>query len=525
MTCEKIEIPEPSDAGRRLLEEAARCWTAWASFREERQRNKRYTYGRQWDDTVTVDGETMTEKDYIVRQGHIPLKNNLIRRLVRNVLGAWRDSRLTPKVTATAPEGEPLAGELDAMLRATARANALTDVMARSLEEFLISGFVVHRKWLGVREGQPGCWTDYVSPDMFFMDTATRDFRGWDLCLAGEIHDLPFHRLAAGLCADGDDCRRLAEIYRVESGGGASLSGMADRQFGVSDGCDSFLRPSREGLCRVFEIWRRESLPRYRCHDTLTGELFRIEAADHDRLVAKVNDLRRDEAERRGLSRADARLVEASWMLDDVWRFYHVSPDGRILRQGESPYSHRRHPYVFKAYPFIDGEIHSFVADVIDQQRYTNRLITLYDWVMRSSAKGVLLFPESCLPDGWELRDVADEWSRFNGVIMIRAGEGEPLPRQVSANAVNIGITELLDIQMKLLEDISGVNGALQGKIENGRVSGTLYDSQTRNAMTSLRDLLETFRAFEREGAEADVANLLRFHNMESGTLTFDIEY
>ena len=45
---------------------------------------------------------------------------------------------------------------------------------------------------------------------------------------------------------------------------------------------------------------------------------------------------------------------------------------------------------MFKAYPFIDGEIHSFVADVIDQQRYTNRLITLNDWVIRASAKGVL---------------------------------------------------------------------------------------------------------------------------------------
>ena len=29
----------------------------------------------------------------------------------------------------------------------------------------------------------------------------------------------------------------------------------------------------------------------------------------------------------------------------------------------------------------------------------------------------------------------------------------------MSGNAANIGITELLDIQLKMLEDVSGVNG------------------------------------------------------------------
>ena len=113
-----------------------------------------------------------------------------------------------------------------------------------------------------------------------------------------------------------------------------------------------------------------------------------------------------------------------------------------------------------KAYPFFDGEIHSFVNDMIDQQRYANRLITLYDWVMRASAKGVLLLPEGSV-EPENLREVADQWSRFNGVIVYKPKAGVPDPRQVSGNAANIGITELLDIQLKMLEDVSGVNGAL----------------------------------------------------------------
>ena len=80
------------------------------------------------------------------------------------------------------------------------------------------------------------------------------------------------------------------------------------------------------------------------------------------------------------------------------WHYHFITPDGQVIREGASPYSHGGHPYVFKAYPFIDGEIHSFVSDIIDQQKVTNRLISMYDWILRASAKGVLLFPEESLP-------------------------------------------------------------------------------------------------------------------------------
>lgn len=149
--------------------------------------------------------------------------------------------------------------------------------------------------------------------------------------------------------------------------------------------------------------------------------------------------------------------------------------------------------------------------DVIDQQRHTNRLITLYDWVMRASAKGVLLFPESSMPDGWDISDIADEWSRFNGVIMIKAKEGIPLPQQVSSNATNIGISELLNIQLKMFEDVSGVNSALQGKLDAVNMSGTLYSQQTTNAMSSLLDLLQTYKHFMRECTRKELSILCQF--------------
>ena len=69
-----------------VLMEAQHYWNQMDDFRHDRERNKRYTYGKQWDDVICVDGKNMSEEDYIKTQGNIPLKNNLIRRLARNVL-------------------------------------------------------------------------------------------------------------------------------------------------------------------------------------------------------------------------------------------------------------------------------------------------------------------------------------------------------------------------------------------------------------------------------------------------------
>lgn len=139
----------------------------------------------------------------------------------------------------------------------------------------------------------------------------------------------------------------------------------------------------------------------------------------------------------------------------------------------------------------------------------------MYDWILRASAKGVLLFPEGALPEGMDICDVADEWSRFNGVIVFRPKVGVPLPQQVSSTANTSGIYELLDIQMKMMEDISGVNGALQGKLDSNSMSGTLYDQQTRNSLTALADLLKSYSDFITEATAKDVWNIRQFYTPE----------
>lgn len=498
-----------------VLMEANYYWNQMSDFRRERERNKRYTYGYQWDDIVTVneDGciKKMTEGEYIKKQGNVPLKNNMIRRLVRNVVGVFRSQSKEPTCTARDRDEQKLGETMSTILQCNRQLNRMSEVDARTMEEFLISGFIVHRKSYGWRNGKEDCWTDYVQPNNFFIDNNMRDFRGWDVSCLGEVHDISFGELCEQFAQSPEDYQKLKDIYAYAMDKQVISTTMAS--FGYSNNNDTdFLVPRDYGRCRVIEVWRKEQKPRYRCHDYQNGDIFKINVEDYDYYVTQVNKERMALGRANGMEDDEIPLVEAEWFMDDYWYFYYLSPFGDILKEGETPFEHGSHPYVFKAYPFIDGEIHSFVADVIDQQRYTNRLITLYDWVIRATAKGVLLIPEDCLGDH-DPQEFADAWTQVNGVIVFKPSKSGQLPTQIAANATNIGIGELLNLQLKFFEDISGVNGALQGKPGYSGTSAALYNQQTQNATTSLLDLLEAFSYFVRDGAYKDVKNMQQFYD------------
>lgn len=495
-----------------ILMEAQYYWSQMDDFRKDRERNKRYTYGFQWDDMICVDGKSMSEEEYIKSQGNVPLKNNLIRRLVRSVLGVYRSQSKEPTCTARDRDEQKLGETMSTILQCNMQLNRMNDVYARTMEEFLISGFIVHRKSYGWRNGKEDCWTDYVQPNNFFIDNNMRDFRGWDVSVLGEVHDISFGQLCEQFASSPQEYRQLRDIYKLAAR--KDYIATYAEHFGYSrlENYD-FLFTSEPGRCRVIEIWRKEQKPRYRCHDYQNGDIFKIDEEDYAQVVLTENEERMRMAKEAGMPEDEVPLIKATWFVDDYWYFYYLSPFGDILREGETPYEHGSHPYVFKAYPFIDGEIHSFVADVIDQQRYTNRLITLYDWIMRASAKGVLMMPEDCLPDGVSIDDIAESWTEFNGVIVYKPSKSGKVPEQVANNSTNIGIAELLNMQLKFFEDISGVTGALQGKPGYSGESASHYNQQTENATKSLLDLLECFSCFVVDGAYKDVKNMQQFYD------------
>lgn len=527
---------EMNERGRAMdiLMMAQRYYDNMAQFRKDRERYKRYTYGDQWSDIVTVDNKTMTEEQYIMEQGSVPLKNNLIRRLVRNVLGVYRAQTKEPVCIARDRDEQALGETMSTVLQYNMQLNQMDELYAKTMEEFLISGLIVHKKTYGWRNEKRDCWTDVVNPNNFFIDNNMRDFRGWDVSFIGEVHDISFGDLCGEFATSAREYRELYDIYNRAN---VKENVVANYEnFGYSkQNITSFLYPTDPSLCRVIEVWKKERREIWRCHDPNDGSLFKVTPKDYNALVVLENEKRMQEGAEFGIPAEEIPLIKAEWAVESYWRYYYLSPFGDILKEGESKYKHKSHPYVFRMYPFIDGEIHPFVGDFIDQQRYTNRLITMYDWIMKSSAKGVLMFPEELKPEGVDMKDIADQWTRFDGVIMYSAKPGVQIPHQIATNSTNIGISELLNLQLKLFEDISGVNGALQGKPGYSGMSASLYAQQTQNSATSLLDLLESFSMFVIDAAYKDIKNIQDCYDIKrirhivgkKGTVMYDpdVEY
>ena len=101
----KNRFDKPYERAFSILLEAQRYYNNMDNFRKRRLRNKRYCYGDQWGDTIEFKNKCgftkrIREEDYIREQGSEPLKNNLIRRLVKNVLGVYRSQSKEPTCNA-----------------------------------------------------------------------------------------------------------------------------------------------------------------------------------------------------------------------------------------------------------------------------------------------------------------------------------------------------------------------------------------------------------------------------------------
>lgn len=449
------------------LQQAREAWAALADLRRRRERYKNYTYGRQWSDLVTVQGQTITEEQHATISGKKPLTNNLIRQLVKNVVGRFRH------MLSEQSEPSPLSAEIRSR-------NMLDELDCRLLEEFLISGCAIQRLCVERRPGGSGVWVDNVSPDNFFCNRFS-DPRGNDLELLGMLHDMSLREVQIRFAPHSDAAqRRIAAIYAdIES-----LPGIAEAGLDYNSGFDR----AAPGRCRVIEVWSLESRRLLCCHDLANGDTFTL--APSERHAVGLLNGRRAAA---GMPHVSVRPADC---LRWVCRFY--APSGELLASHDSPFEHGSHPFVVKFYPLIDGEVHSFVEDIIDSQRYINRLITMIDHVMSVSAKGVLLFPVDQKPFDLSWNDVALRWANPNGIIPYVSDGTSHAPHQVVGGNSPAGAYELLALELKLMQQISGVSGALAGQIDSAGTSAAMFEAQSRNSAIALLDIYECFNSLRK---------------------------
>lgn len=505
---QKINVP--------LLERFHRAWDNLSKFREDRDRSLRYIYGDQWSDQILYKGRLITEKNYIQNKGNIPLVNNVMRSLVNSVTGIYAKQDTEPVCFARNRDQQMVGNMMTTALQCNWQINKMPILLLNVFEEFLASGAAIARETYEFRDDNLDEYTDAVNPYYMAWEGGS-DPRHTDIRMIGQMHDLDFNEMVSEFVnkETGLTIQNLREMYfgkdgnRIYDYNEPSLHQLNEKN-NIRN--VSFYNSSSPHEYRVFEIWTKEIKARYRCWDTNSGERYKIEL-NQIKDVDAENQRRLKMGAQFGMPVEEIPLIETEKFIDNYWYYSFLSPSGHVLLEGETPYEHKSHPYTIKLYPFINGEVHSFTSTFIDQQRYINRLITLNDFILRTSAKGVTLVPENCIPDHMTPEEFAEKWTSVDGLIIYQPKAGSNLkPEIFHNNSTNIGINEMLQLQLGLIDRISSVTGALQGKEAASGTSAARYGMEAQNATTALAAILKTFTSFTEDIAKKKVKIIQQYY-------------
>ena len=496
-----------------LLEECRRYWDSLRDFRQRRLRSRKYYRGEQWDDTIINpdnESELITEKQYLLNQGKVPLKQNLISNNVRNLVGQYLSNPSKTIVFSRIRDNAQATEMMTNALHSALQVNNIKLLDVTSFKESALSGAPIQKvgyEFWRERDVED-VFINNVSSARIFFNTDVADARLFDLRLIGEIIDAPVDKIVSIFARSKADEKKIREIY----------AGLVDREYltdiGLSprnlDNMD-FFNPRDTKSGRLFEIWQLKGAWKTYAHDPMDGSSSFVDFSLED--IAAQNAERIRIAAEEGISEEEVPLIEAEERYELTWFVKFLTPFGHCLYEGETPYKHQSHPYILSLMPMIDGEVWGIIEDMIDQQRYINRLIIQLDSIIGASAKGVLMVPDDVVPDNMSPEQFAKEYVRFNGVIFYKPQNHMQIPQQISSNSTNVGIHEMLALQMQLFQDVSGIHGAIQGKEANAGTPASMYAMQSQNATINTMEQMVYFENFLQERDKKVLKVILQYYN------------
>lgn len=498
-----------------LLERCYKAYMNLENFRLERERCLMYVYGDQWGDIINTKFGHITEKEYIQKQGSIPLVNNVIRSLVNSITGVYCKQETEPVCYARNRDNQESSDMMTNALQCNWQRTQMDDLLNTIFEEFVSSGLAIARESYEFRDDVDDSYSDLVNQNMIFFEGGS-DPRHTDLSLIGQLYDVTFGELCSKFVKKeyGLTVEKLKDLSRpntnYESFWGDESSYQQNEKFKKDN--ISFFSTTNPKKIRIYEIWTKENRPRYRCWDTNSGDIYKVEINELDKVNAE-NASRITQGLSLGMIQDDIPLIETEYYIDTFWWYQYLTVNGDVLCEGETPYYHKSHPYTLKMFPFVNGEIHSCVSTFIDQQRYINRLITLNDFILKTGAKGVTFMPTSLIPDNMTPEEFADQWTTINGLLLYTPKPGiKDSPQQFFSGERNAGINEMLQLQLQLIHDISNVSGALQGKSPESGTSAQRYSLEMQNATTSLASILKKFDTFSEDLARKKVKTQQQYY-------------
>lgn len=509
------------DGNRRNMEWLQVAYNAFcrlATYRDIRNECKNYAYGRQYKNTMVYNGRRMTKEQYLESKGIPALQTNILGKIKRVVQGQFRLNDTAPICTAPDPNESEMAEVVSELLKKNMKLNNRSELDARAFEEFLIGAFAVYKVSYGYRadRGKTDVWCDFVNPNMVFFPDSL-DFELRDIRFCGLLHDLDFSDVLAKFSHSDEDDARLRDIYNhcIDMEYISSQYSTDKRNQDIAD--TDFFYPREYGKCRVIELWTRERRKAWFCTDPQdpSPDPYFI-PYDQKAAIDRINQERRELNIKRwpdGTPMLDdagnmqyfinpeqyekENIITCERKIETYWYYRYMSPDGYILEEGQSPYwngSESFHPFVFKPYPYIDGEFHSFISEIKPSQDYFNYYMVALDFYIKNAAKGVLVIDEESISDDMPIEEMADQWVRSNGVILYTSKKGGRAPDTRQAGSIPGGFDYIIQLSRSLMEDVSGVQAALQGK--KAGESGVLYQSQVAQASASILDLIRSYNSF-----------------------------
>ena len=493
---------ERHEKNMQLIERCKKAYDSLRPFRVERKRCYEFLRGNQWGDLI-VDpddpcGNAMiTEEELLRREGRAPLSNNLILKVVNIMLGIFRSNKREP-IAVARDNDEALIGDMMSnAMQYVYHNNEAQELNTDGLKELLLSGMAVSGvkyEWIMEQNDNDVVIQNELPCDAFF-DGDLSDVRLRNLNMVGFLRSYTRPELLNRFAKSKEEREWLNSLYdrtAVDTNNDLRNPFSPDKHEN-----EDFYTPYERDRLRVIEVWTLEEKERLRCHDTQEGEMY-IAELDAKEYIDQINTHRaEDELELSG-DAENTNLIEYEYFIDRFWTLRFLTPYGDEIMAMETPYTHLSHPYTIRVYRMLNGKPQSFVSNLIPQQKYINRYITMMDFIRGSSAKGVLIFPEKLRPKNMSHEQIAKVWTKSNGVIFTDMKPGDSMPQQFNSPAVNGGDVQMLQLQEKLLEEISGVHAALAGQTASQGTPSSLYAQESQNASTNLQDVMDFYLSYIR---------------------------
>jgi len=499
-----------------LLMSAYNCWNSMSDLRTQMRRNEEFVYGDQWSDRVydQKNKRSVTERTLLTEQGLQPSQYNIIRNVLRTTSGIWSNNKVLPVVVAQKDENQTESEVLTATLHTIFRKDELWKLFVSQVTQLQITGISAVKSHWANRDGQSDLANDYVDPFAFFVDNTMKDPRYKDCSIVGCYWDLSIDDIV-GLFSNGNK-ERAAIIRSIYSGikDEDRLYSMV-QTFTDQRMEKDFLVPGVEayGLGRVIEVWRKESAECFWIHDYLSGEYY----PDFDVTESELKQIlaqRKAEQAAMGVMPEDMMLIDWEWGTSNYWKYYYLTPVGEVLKEGKNPFWHEKPPFTFELHDFYVGKIYPFVKDLIDTQKQINKLSAISELLSKFSAKSLMFMPTDQIDDenGYGLDYIEDKMTDYDAVIPYKPKAGVSGPNYVNTVAQAFTPLNVVNMYLKLSENVSGVFGALQGAQPTAGTPAQMYAQQSQNSAVSLTGLFESVNSFFKRVATMNVQLMQQFY-------------